>query len=464
MNSRQVPWAPSLVDLLREGAAAQPDAACLNTGGRTTTYGELLDRSASARDEIARQLGARQPRVIAVLASDVVDLLAAELASMSLGADVLLLDARTPRSQLADSLSLVGCPPLVAYEPLEAASQTIYLGSGARLPHRRAHPDALPPSDRGGRLAFQSLRAADAPVVLSREAILADASVFLSMTDFPARGIWFNCLPAQSVNGQQTIAAMWLRGSCLATSRFSADSFWDDVASAGAYAVTVLGSMAQSLIRSGQRAPSCAKAALGGSFISDPAPIFEAVSGVTLLNTFGTPMVGLVSASTLASRRLGSVGRPAPSVDVRFTCGDATGSSGPGDIEVGKLHRALGFLLPDGTIESSPARDGYIRLVERGHLDDEGFLFVSEWPGLLRRSGESIAHATILRRLGQLEGVVGLEVVTNGHEGEWERYRLRATIGRGTKPDRDRIASVCEERLPRFMRPDDIEVVLDESK
>lgn len=397
--------------------------------------------------------------MVAVLADDVVDLLSAELAAMSLGADVLLLDRRTPRNQLAASLASVGDPPLLAYEALDVSARLINV-ERVSDGHSGADPDDLPQPGTGGRLAFQSLRAADAPVVLSRDAILVDASEFLAMTEFPAQGIWYNCLPAQSVNAQQTIAAMWSHGSCLATSRFSADSFWNDVASCGAYAVTVLGSMAQSLIRAGHRAPPCTRAALGGSFISDPSSRFEAVSGVTLLNTFGTPLVGLVSAGTLASRRAGSVGRPASGVNVRFVAADGASASGPGEIEVAKANWAVGYLRSDGTVEPAPSSDGYIKLVERGHLDDDGFLFVSEWPGLLRRSGESIAHKTIIQRLSALDGAIAVEVVADGHDDEWQRYRLRVTVRNGASTDRDRIAAECEQRLPRFMRPDEIEVVL----
>jgi acyl-CoA synthetase (AMP-forming)/AMP-acid ligase II len=449
----------SLLDVFLDVATAEPDAPALAVNGEVFTYGALLDKAVAVRDQAAADPGTYEPRHqaapwIAVLARDVPGLLAAELAAMSLGADVLLVDTRTPANRLAESILAAGSPPLISCEPVDGLHGVTPAES--RRPRLRARPGDLPSPRSGGRTGYQSLRAGGRPVVLPREALLDDAAEFLRMTEFPAVGTWFSCLPPQSVNTQQTVAAMWLGGNCFATAGFAADRFWSDVAQAQAHATTVLGSMGQSLLRGGQRAPKCTRAALGGSFVRDPSAEFEEVTGVRLLNTFGTPLVGLVAANTMGERREGSVGRPVPTATVEVA--DNT-SEVPGRLEVAKPSRSVGYLDSDQSILPLGATgDGYVQLVEHGHFDDDGFLFVTAWPGLLRRSGESIAHAAILSRLNTPPGVLSFAIVPDGSDGEWQRYRLGATVATGSGWTVTTLESFCRTRLPRLMQPDAIDV------
>ncbi|MCL2583711.1 MAG: fatty acid--CoA ligase family protein, partial [Streptosporangiales bacterium] len=114
---------------------------------------------------------------------------------------------------------------------------------------------------------------------------------------------------------------------------------------------------------------------------------FHAKFGIVVLNSYGQTelggeVVGWTAADTreFGSAKLGAVGRPYPDIDLRIQREDGspaqTGERG--EICVRSPFRMDGYARGNGSVDESRFdADGFLRTGDLGHLDDDGFLWVS---------------------------------------------------------------------------------------
>jgi acyl-CoA synthetase (AMP-forming)/AMP-acid ligase II len=158
--------------------------------------------------------------------------------------------------------------------------------------------------------------------------------------------------------------------------------------------------------------------------------------------------------------RLGSVGRPLPTVEIEVR--DARGRSCPagevGDIVVRGDQVAGEYLETAGGLTA----DGWFATRDRGYLDDGGYLFVrGRADDTIIRGGENIAPAEIEDVLARHPAV--LECAVAGvPDVEWGQRIGAFVVSRpGTTADPDQLRAWVRERLRGSRTPDDIVFVTD---
>ncbi len=107
-----------------EVAARQPAAPAVTAGGLTVSYGEL-QRAARAGEDELRAAGVADGDVVGVCLEPSVPLVAAALATLSVGAALLLLDPAAPAETLAARSAAAGCAVVIVPEGADAAVAAI---------------------------------------------------------------------------------------------------------------------------------------------------------------------------------------------------------------------------------------------------------------------------------------------------------------------------------------------------
>jgi acyl-CoA synthetase (AMP-forming)/AMP-acid ligase II len=114
---------------------------------------------------------------------------------------------------------------------------------------------------------------------------------------------------------------------------------------------------------------------------------FHAKFGIVVLNSYGQTelggeVVGWTAADTreFGESKLGAVGRPYKDIDLRIQLdhGSAAATGERGEILVRSPFRMGGYAGGDGAVDESRLdAEGYLRTGDLGHLDEDGFLWVS---------------------------------------------------------------------------------------
>lgn len=134
----------------------------------------------------------------------------------------------------------------------------------------------------------------------------------------------------------------------------------------------------------------------------DPALLarLEEATGVPVLEGYGLTETGGVARSTLVSRRPGSVGRTS---GLEIAIVDAAGAHVPpgleGEIAVRGPSVASAYLDDPGATQAA-FRNGWFHTGDLGHLDSDGFLFLSgRLKEMINRGGEKIVPEEVDRAL-----------------------------------------------------------------
>jgi len=187
--------------------------------------------------------------------------------------------------------------------------------------------------------------------------------------------------------------------------------------------------------------------------------------GFPWLELYGLTETGIVTAmppelggETVGS---GSIGLPAPEVELRLAAGDAGGgdSEGRGEIEVRAPGMMRGYL--GRSRETGEAfRDGWFRTGDLARRDREGLLyFEGRLKDLVRRSGENVSALEVETVLCEHPDVAEAAVVPVPDELRGEEVKAHVRLRDGASPDAvppRELADHCAERLaphkvPRFI-------------
>jgi acyl-CoA synthetase (AMP-forming)/AMP-acid ligase II len=226
------------------------------------------------------------------------------------------------------------------------------------------------------------------------------------------------------------------------------------------------------------RVPSLRHLAYGGA--RTPAPVLERalhlfpetgfVNAYGLTETSSTVSVlgpdehrAALAGDEVARRRLSSVGRPVPGIEVRVVSDDgAEVASGESGEVLVRGAQVSGEYVGQGSQRDA---DGWLHTGDRGRLDPEGYLFVEgRGDDTIIRGGENIAPAEIEDALLHHPAVASAAIVGIPDE-EWgERVAAMITLKTRTTADSDHAALVAElrtfvhERLGTLKTPEVIAV------
>ncbi|RZT79301.1 fatty-acyl-CoA synthase [Micromonospora violae] len=209
------------------------------------------------------------------------------------------------------------------------------------------------------------------------------------------------------------------------------------------------------------------KLTCGGSAV--PARILNAYEarGLSFSQGYGmTEAAPGVTALPPAMTRVkqGSVGLPHFFTDVRIT--DPTGAVVPtgavGEIEVAGPNVFPGYHgLPEATAEAFTA-DGWFRSGDLGHLDADGYLYISgRLKDMIISGGENIYPLELEQLLTEIDGVTSAAVIGVPDERWGEVPWAIVTVRKGASVDTATVRARLDGRIARYKLPKNV-VIVDE--
>ncbi|MGH7894100.1 MAG: class I adenylate-forming enzyme family protein [Candidatus Binatia bacterium] len=180
----------------------------------------------------------------------------------------------------------------------------------------------------------------------------------------------------------------------------------------------------------------------------------ETTSTLTLLGPDDHRLEGTPEQLELRTKRLKSIGRPLPDVEVRIVGDD--GTEVPVG-EVGEIHvrtpRAMkGYA---GAKESPFTADGWLPTRDLGWTDDDGYLYVAgRKDDMIIRGGENIAPAEVEAVLFSHPAVEEVAVV-GVPDVEWgQRVAAFVVLRPGASATEGELGEFCRQRLATFKKPE----------
>ncbi|BCJ57552.1 acyl-CoA synthetase [Micromonospora endophytica] len=210
-----------------------------------------------------------------------------------------------------------------------------------------------------------------------------------------------------------------------------------------------------------------AKLTCGGSAV--PVPVLNAYEERGLSFSQGYGMTETAPGATalpaaMTRRKQGSVGLPHFFTDVRIAGSDGTTvpAGTVGEIEICGPNVFPGYHGLPAETASAFTTDGWFRSGDLGHLDDEGYLYISgRLKDMIISGGENIYPAELERLLGEIDGVTGVAVigVPDARWGEvpWAVLTVRA----GAAVDTDTVRRHLDGKVARYKLPKNV-VIVDE--
>ncbi len=156
-------------------------------------------------------------------------------------------------------------------------------------------------------------------------------------------------------------------------------------------------------------------------------------------------------------RRLASIGKPLPDVEVRVV--DEQGRDLPagqqGEIVARGPRLMRGYWNdPDATAQTIHA--GWLYTGDLGHIDTDGYLFLDgRAKDFIKRGGEMVAPEEIEHILHACPGVEECAVIGLPDDTWGERVVAVVVPSPGDQPDEDALLDACR-RLSRFKRPEQV--------
>ncbi len=176
-----------------------------------------------------------------------------------------------------------------------------------------------------------------------------------------------------------------------------------------------------------------------------------------------TNAYGLTESSSVATaltgddalRRPGSVGQAVPNTEIAIAGPDGThlpaGSTGEVLIR-GPLIMAGYWNKPEAT--ASTVIDGWLHTGDVGHLDDEGFLYITDRAkDMLIRGGENVYCVEIENRLVEHPAIADAAVVGVPHDSLGEEVKAVIEVAEGAEISDDEVRAWVGETLASFKVP-----------
>jgi long-chain acyl-CoA synthetase len=167
-----------------------------------------------------------------------------------------------------------------------------------------------------------------------------------------------------------------------------------------------------------------------------------------------TETAALVTSTPPGQARLGSVGKPAPGVEVRID-----GEDEIGEICVRSRSVMLGYWgAPELTAET--IRDGWLNTGDLGYLDDDGYLYVVDRKkDLIIRGGFNVFPRDVEEALLEHPAVAAAGVVGRPDDVHGEEVVAFVELRSGQEVDADALVAFGKERIGGYKYPREVHVV-----
>lgn len=495
----------NLAELLTIPASMLPEQEILYFEQQATSYEALVDRVARAAGAL-RALGVQPGDRVAVLQTNTPAVIEALYATASLGAVFVPLNYRARAEELAHLLAVAAPRVLLVgdrYHHVAHAALARPTGGDPRatprvvaledatveLPHLLAlMADAEPvwpeevADDALAALMFTSGTTANAKAVMLAH---ADLVSFVFDTTDPAdgseRGTVLVAAPLYHVAGLSAVlTATWAGRRIALLRQFDAGAWLALAASARVTHAFLVPTMLKQVLDHPDFATTDLSALQVLSYGAAPMPlavIRRAIAAfppsVQFLNAFGqTETASTVTVLVPEDhrlegppdeverrlRRLASIGRPLPGVELRIV--DEAGADLPagqvGEIVIRAERLMRGYYgQPEAT--RATLRDGWLYTRDLGWLDEDGYVFLTgRQADLIIRGGENVAPDEVEAVLGAHAAVEEAAVVGQPDE-EWGERVVAVVVRRaGADVTAEALIAHCRAHLATFKTPERI--------
>ncbi|MEZ5653580.1 MAG: AMP-binding protein [Burkholderiaceae bacterium] len=302
-------------------------------------------------------------------------------------------------------------------------------------------------------------------VPLTHGNLLHSAAAVARWHDLGPRDRVLSALPLYHINGQVigTLTPLLSHGSLVAPRRFSVSGWWQAAMDHRCTWLNMVPTIIAYLLNEASGAPNALPAIRFGRSASAPLPpdqqrAFEQRFGIPIIEAMGmTESASVVFCNPMAleRRRIGSPGLPiGVEVKVVDDRGRTLGASRTGEIWLRGPTVMRGYFRdPERTAEALTA-DGWLRSGDLGHLDADGYAFITgRLKELIIKGGENIAPREIDEALLRHPDVLEAAAVGIPHPAYGQDILAAVVPKAGVQPSLDDLRAFCERELGRYKTP-----------
>jgi malonyl-CoA/methylmalonyl-CoA synthetase len=188
---------------------------------------------------------------------------------------------------------------------------------------------------------------------------------------------------------------------------------------------------------------------------------FQQTFGYTLLERYGMTETGMNCSNPLrGERRIGSVGRPLPGVEVRIVhseTGKPLSDRGIGDVQLRGPNVFKGYWKQPDKTSASFSTDGWFKTGDLGYLEADGYLTLCGRSKDLIISGGLNIYPPEVERVLMDHPAVNACAVIGCPDAEWgEKVTAVVVLNRGESITGERLIRFCRERLAPYKSPKSI--------
>ena len=191
----------------------------------------------------------------------------------------------------------------------------------------------------------------------------------------------------------------------------------------------------------------------------------ESAATITMLGPDDHIIEGTEEEKEIKLKRLGSIGKPLPDVEVRIM--DEVGTLLPAEV-VGEIvargERIMkGYWKQEDATSATIDKDGWLHTGDLGYADEGGYIFLAgRAKDIIKRGGEMISPEELENIILSHPKVEDIAIIGVPDQ-EWGE-RVRAVVvpfDEGDKPSLDEIAELVRSRTASFKKPESV-VFVDE--